>query len=388
MEQNFTDNFIENQYRELQEYLTEEFINLYDSFSDEKLQLVLSTLHDRLIYYFKLMNDRLPTKDFEAHFWADPSRQLIRVIDCIETVQRKLCNSEYAFDIEPYYNDLIKRCSSFLKKSGGSTIPAHMEKIELYYSIPVFRKRDRIEVKRSAVQLYNLKLLGEGSYANVYVYKDEFYNKNFVLKRAKKDLTDKEIQRFKQEYDEMSRLASPYVVEVYNYDDIRKEYIMEYMDTTLYTYIEKNNSILDMPARKSIGLQILKAFSYIHSKSLLHRDISPNNVLIKKYDDVVVIKVSDFGLVRIPNSDLTSLQTEVKGCFNDPSLQIEGFNNYSLVHEIYALTRLLYFVMTGKTNLNNVKNNKLKCFLEKGTSAIKSSRFQSLEELSKSFKEL
>lgn len=186
----------------------------------------------------------------------------------------------------------------------------------------------------------------------------------------------------------MSRLASPYVVEVYNYNDIRKEYIMEYMDTTLYTYIEKNNSILDIPARKSIGLQILKAFSYIHSKSLLHRDISPNNVLIKKYDDVVVIKVSDFGLVRIPNSDLTSLQTEVKGCFNDPSLQIEGFNNYSLVHEIYALTRLLYFVMTGKTNLNNVKNNMLKCFLEKGTSAIKSNRFQSLEELSKSFKEL
>ena len=111
-------------------------------------------------------------------------------------------------------------------------------------------------------------------------------------------------------------------------------------------------------------------------------------MLIKKYDDVVVIKVSYFGLVRIPNSDLTSLQTEVKGCFNDPSLQIEGFNNYSLVHEIYALTRLLYFVMTGKTNLNNVKNNMLKCFLEKGTSAIKSNRFQSLEELSKSFKEL
>lgn len=45
-----------------------------------------------------------------------------------------------------------------------------------------------------------MKLIGNGSYANVYKYKDTFYNRPFILKRAKKELTDKEIARFKREF--------------------------------------------------------------------------------------------------------------------------------------------------------------------------------------------
>ena len=46
------------------------------------------------------MNGRLPTKNYVAHFWAEPSRELINTIDKIETLQRRLKNSKYAFEIE------------------------------------------------------------------------------------------------------------------------------------------------------------------------------------------------------------------------------------------------------------------------------------------------
>lgn len=70
---------------------------------------------------------------------------------------------------------------------------------------------------------------------------------------------------------------------------------------------------------------------------MLHRDISTKNVLIKIYDGIKVIKISDFGLVKIPWSELTKSGTEVKGYLNDPKLSIGGFKHYEMRHETYAL---------------------------------------------------
>ena len=119
---------------------------------------------------------------------------------------------------------------------------------------------------------------------------------------------------------------------------------------------------------------------------MLHRDISPKNILIKDYDDVIVVKIADFGLERIPESNLSSVNTEFKGYFNDPNLIVEGFDNYNILHETYALTRLLYFVMTGKTSTDNILDPNLKSFVFRGLNADKSKRFQSIEELSEIFR--
>src|SRR5690606_21980881 len=104
---------------------------------------------------------------------------------------------------------------------------------------------------------------------------------------------------------------------VFGYNEANSEYVMEFMDASLHDYISANNTKLSFQERKTLGLQIIKAFSYIHSKKILHRDISPKNVLLKKYDDVVVVKIADFGLVKILDSDLTSANTNIKGYFND-----------------------------------------------------------------------
>lgn len=228
---------------------------------------------------------------------------------------------------------------------------------------------------------YDLKMIGEGSYAQVFKYKDSFYDKIYVIKRAKRDLTEKELMRFKREFQQMKDLHSPYIVEVYSYSESSNEYIMEFMDCTLDKYISENNGKLTFSQRKGIVLQILRAFKYIHSKDLLHRDISPKNVLLKLYDDVRVVKISDFGLVKIPNTDLTSMNTEYKGYFNDPELRLDGFNTYSVIHETYAITRLVYFVMTGRTNTTKINNITLEEFVKKGLSSNKKNRFQDIDEL-------
>ena len=383
------ENYIESQYRALlsTSTLNTEFSDLYTGIGDSKMREILTTLHYNFTTLFRTMNERLPTGENTAHFWAEPSRKLITVIEITLGLYNALKNTKYAFDIDDYYFEIINNCRDFLRSSGGSELPPHMNKVELYYTLPIFIPSTKVNVESPQNNLsISLKQIGVGSYANVFKYEDTFYNKFFVVKRAKKDLTPKELERFKREYKEMRDFSSPYILEVYCYNDEHNEYIMEYMDYTLDSYIAKFNSELSVSRRKGIVQQILKAFEYIHSKNRLHRDISPKNVLIKCYDDIIVVKISDFGLVKIPNSTLTTVNTEFKGYFNDPSLIVDGFDTYGILHETFALTRLVYFVMTGKTNIDKISDPKLKDFVSKGLNVDKSKRFQTVNEIIQAFR--
>ena len=383
------ENYIESQYRELLScsQINAEYSDLYKSFRNQKLREILMTLHHDLVGLFRTMNERLPTGEHEAHFWAEPSRDLIKRIEIIFSLVSSLKETPLAFQIDPYYLDLLTRCRDFLSSSGGSSLPPNMAKVELYYTLPIFLPLSSITISHKQQDFtFDLKLIGSGSYANVYKYKDTFYNRPFILKRAKKELTDKEVARFKREFDVMNDLSSPYILEVYCYNPDKNEYIMEYMDYTLDGYIAAHNSTLTIVQRKGIAQQILRAFDYLHSKGHLHRDISPKNILIKEYDDTLVVKLSDFGLVKIPDSTLTTVNTEFKGYFNDSALVVEGFNTYGIVHETYALTRVIYFVMTGKTNTEKITNQNLRAFVEKGLNPDKIKRFQNIRDMISAFK--
>ena len=174
--------------------------------------------------------------------------------------------------IEHYYLDLLTRCRDFLSSSGGSSLPPNMAKVELYYTLPIFLPLSSITISHKQQDFtFDLKLIGSGSYANVYKYKDTFYNRPFILKRAKKELTDKEVARFKREFDVMNDLSSPYILEVYCYNPDKNEYIMEYMDYTLDGYIAAHKRRIDKVKQSDAKCWLIKlqqdgrGYSSIHS---------------------------------------------------------------------------------------------------------------------------
>lgn len=369
--------FLKQKYEqyELQEVLRTE--ELYNDINNIYLKKLFAILHQEFNRLFSFMYRKT-----NGHFNANESRELYGYINLYEDMKYVLKETSFSFEINKNYASFIEECKGFLVQSGGSPIPKELRKIKLIEYEPIFTMTRSVKIVNNIEEKrYPIHLIGEGSYAKVFKYTDEFYDKTFVIKQAKKDLNGKEIERFKKEYKTLKELKSPYILEVYNYDEEKNEYYAEYADQTLYEFINKNNNKITNDIRINIVNQLFKAFSYIHKKGYLHRDISLTNILLKKYDDIINIKVSDFGLVKEKNSNLTSTDSELKGSLNDSNLAIIGFKNYSIEYETYALTRLIYFVMTGKSNLEKNNDEKLKEFVLKGTDHNIDNRFKSIEEM-------
>lgn len=62
------------------------------------------------------------------------------------------------------------------------------------------------------------------------------------------------------------------------------------------------------PMVKTMSQQLLGALDYLHSNNITHRDVKPDNILINTYDPLEV-KLTDFGLSKIVDSEQTFLRT-------------------------------------------------------------------------------
>lgn len=368
--------FIERQIQKMKNDNTfsTSYTALYSNY-EENLAKAFSSYHNRLNRIFEYMNSQLVNRH-KKYFHADPSRTFIDISGEVNSFVSNL--DRLNLKLDKYYNERINEIGKFISKSGGTEVPDKFEKISIVETEPIFLVNN-VKIRQNFS--FSLKLVGGGSYAKVYKYYDSYYDKTIALKKSNVNLTEKEYERFKIEFDTMKGINSPYIVDVYKFDKEEREYTMEFMDSTLLEFIEKNNKNLGFEERFFLINQIIRLFEYLESKKIFHRDISYKNVLIKNYDDGRIIKLSDFGLVKLPDSTLTSEGSEIRGSLNDyDDLNIIGFDKYDIVHETYALTKLITFILSGKIYFSNIKEPKIIEFLKRGTGP-KENRFQNISEL-------
>lgn len=317
------------------------FDRLYD---DPECGHMFAVLHKRLNEHFTAINGRVATT---RHYWADKSRDMLALMKDIETDLHALKRAGVEVELTEAYEDALDRCRPWLVMSSGSPVPEDFEPIEVVSYEPVFSHSAKSVKLKKHQEPVELKMVGSGSFAHVYSYVDPDYGIKFAVKRAKRDIGERDLQRFKQEFEVLKKLSFPYVVSVYRYDEARDEYRMEYCDTTLRDYVAKRNAQLGFAARKRIALQFLYGVNYLHHERLLHRDISLQNILLKVFDSgAVLVKLSDFGLVKDQSSEFTRTQTEMKGTVRDPTLS--SFRKYGVVNEIYAIGHVLAYIFTGR----------------------------------------
>lgn len=350
--------------------LNEDYIELYKNSFSENLTVLLSSYHAWFNEELRDFNDGV---DY-GYYHADRSRRTLTMLNNLHYFTNQLTSE---LKLSSKYASIKNQLKTLLGRS-GTNIPDGFERIEIDEITPIFEPKGESFIKKD--KKFKLQPIGRGSYAQVFKYYDEDYEIEFALKKAIDTLNEKELERFRREFDVMKEIKSPYVVEVYSYNEKEKCYSMELLDTTLLKYLQKNNQKITFEERLSFISQILRAFEHLKINGYFHRDISPNNILIKNYDSIKVIKISDFGLVKPKDSNLTSTDSEFRGSLNDPNLKFDGFKNYNETHETYALTQLIVMIISKKFNFSKIKNESIREFLEKGVSDTKN-RYQTLEEL-------
>jgi hypothetical protein len=322
------------------------FVRLYEGAGP--WEHMYAVLHEALNGHFEAINGRAETT---GHYWATPSRDFIELINDLKEDLYALKRGGVEVRLVESYQRAVERCKPWLSLSGGSAVPDNFEHIEIIKYERVFSETSSSISLKQQPSPVELKMVGGGSYANVYAYVDPNYGIKFAVKRAKRGLNERDLARFRQEFDVMKALSFPYIVEVYQFDPISNEYRMEFCDETLRDYISKRNGHLSFSTRKRVALQFLYGISYIHSEGYLHRDVSLQNVLMKVFGSgAVLVKLSDFGLVKDQASRFTRTQTEMRGTIRDP--QLHSFKDYGVVNEIYAIGWVLSYIFTGRDALS------------------------------------
>jgi eukaryotic-like serine/threonine-protein kinase len=334
------------------------FSSYYEQY-DQRIRDIFSMWHGHITRLVDFMNSKAKVNH---HFNAEESRILLNTIEQIEELLHHLKESQYRFEVVSDIKNSLKYFSTFLELSGGSHIPDDYQKIEISKYEPIFFIINSV-VKIKNNQNLNLQIVGEGAFAIVSKYEDPDYQIYFAVKQLKKTTTEREESRFKEEYKILSSLKSPYILQVYRFEDDKQRYIMEYCDDTLYGYYMKNSNTIPFFTRKRIAQQFLYGIIYLHHKNILHRDLSNHNILLKTYDSgVISVKLSDFGLVKLEGSGFTKTDTELKGTIIDPSL--ESFKSYSIENEIYAIGIILKYIFTGKKNFSLSNGSKLEVIVD------------------------
>jgi eukaryotic-like serine/threonine-protein kinase len=247
------------------------------------------------------------------------------------------------------------------------------------------------------IDLKYLALKGEGYFCLVKSYIDETTKKKYALKELKKEHYANEEFRYRllREIKLLEKLQGNAniirLIDHGNDPDIKKLwYLMPLAIYNLFDYIKKFNSSIDQHKRYRIIEQIINAIKYAHNKNILHRDISPNNVLLFWREGKIVIKVSDFGLGKNTESLSYYTGSSVSGygqiLYVSPEQRAQ-LKDATVKSDIYSLGKLVYFVFTGK-DPDNIKPFELSSLVAKATEDNPDDRFLNIEEFEMHFNAL
>ena len=142
--------------------------------------------------------------------------------------------------------------------------------------------------------------LGTGGMGEVYLAKDSRLDRVIALKILSSDISSdkRRMRRFRQEAKMASSLNHPNILTIFEFDEVDGQtYIAaEFVDgPTLREHLRKER--LRLGEILDIAIQMLAALDAAHEARIVHRDMKPDNVMIRRRDHVV--KVLDFGLAKV-----------------------------------------------------------------------------------------
>ncbi|MEA5619819.1 serine/threonine-protein kinase [Cronbergia sp. UHCC 0137] len=201
------------------------------------------------------------------------------------------------------------------------------------------------------------KVIARGGFGETYLAEDTEENRLVVIKtlnqqqREKPDFEDIQ-KKFRKEGLSLAKCHHPHIVQVYDtfLENDLWAIVMEHIDgdnleAHINEYLQKNAYLSETEALRYIN-QIGQALEIVHERGLLHRDVKPSNILLrKKTKEAVLI---DFGLAREFQLGKIRSMTVTKTEGYAPIEQYERRGDFGYYTDVYALAATLYTLLTTR----------------------------------------
>lgn len=206
-----------------------------------------------------------------------------------------------------------------------------------------------------------LKVLGDGGFGRTYLVEDTQMpsRRKCVLKQLKPTDDDPQIlqivrERFQREAAVLEQLGEHHrqIPRLYAYFSEGDEYYLveEWIDGETLAQKVQRQGILSEAEVRSLLVDLLPTLSDIHQQGIVHRDIKPDNIILRHSDQKPVL--IDFGAVKevmstILNSQGKSTHSIVIGTPGYmPSEQLAGRPVFS--SDLYSLGFTAIYLLTGR----------------------------------------
>ena len=172
------------------------------------------------------------------------------------------------------------------------------------------------------VIIHKSEVLGEGSYGTVFKATIDCMPcaAKILHPLFTRGLHSDLSARFDQECATLQKMRHPNIVQFLGVVQGPKEHspilLMELMDETLIHFLEQAKTSLPYQTQLEITYDIALALNYLHRNSIIHRDLSSNNVLLKRGTQA---KVSDFGMLKAVGTNARMTQSKVTQCPGTPA---------------------------------------------------------------------
>jgi eukaryotic-like serine/threonine-protein kinase len=190
--------------------------------------------------------------------------------------------------------------------------------------------------------------LGEGGMADVYLAIDTLLNREVAIKVLRGELSTDHVSllRFKREANAASTLNHPNIVEIYDVgEESGKHFIvMEVVRGKTLKQLISQRGAMEKEEALAIMKQLIAAVSEAHRKNIIHRDIKPQNVLIK---DDGTVKITDFGIALAQDAMQLTQTDAVMGSVHYLAPECARGEAASNQSDVYSLGIVLYELLRG-----------------------------------------